>query len=363
MTRSSLRIGASGVILLALTVVAAIATGIDVEAFGLPFAALLALVLVGVVFALANLRGLRVSIDVPNDVRVGEPMAFDLRVEVGYPLLAPQDVLVRVAFDRGAARPIAFVQRADRGGVIPIRAEHRFGLRGMRDTARVTFTSSAPFGWFTIERSFDLSVRLLVLPAVDRLRNADDLSRAASRLVRHGRRTRASEDLATVRPWRTGESERIVHWKLSAKRGIRVAREFESHAREAMHIVLSTAVGGVRVKTHWGFERCVRLASSLVEHFHAQGHPVRLTLLRDAPTLFVASRHRHGTRAIQRELAVVTPRFVEHAELVLPADATCVVRAGGTASVATGVVDLDVTEFATVARWIGFAGGSWKPAS
>lgn len=363
MTRSSLRIGASGVILLALTVVAAIATGIDADAFGLPFAALLALVVVGVVFALANLRGLRVSIDVPSEVRVGEPMAFDLRVDVGYPLLAPQDVLVRVAFDRGAARPIAFVQRADRGGSMPIRAEHRFSLRGVRETAHVTFTSSAPFCWFTIERSFDLPVRLLVLPAADRLRNADDLSRAATWAARRGRRTRASDDLATVRPWRAGESERSIHWKLSAKRGIRVAREFEAHAREAMHVVLLTAVGGVRVKTHWGFERCVRLASSLVEHFHAQGHPVRLTLLSAAPTVFVASRHRHGTRAIQRELAVVTPRFVENAAPAIPADATCVVRAGGAVSVPAGTVDLDVTEFATVARWVGFAGRSWRPAS
>lgn len=355
------RITSHGSFLLLATAVAAVAAWSHVDAFGLVFAGLAAVVVASGVFAFVNLRGLDVAIDVPTEVRVGEAMAFDLTIDVGWPLLAPEDVQVRVAFDGRAARPLAFVARFRRGESLTLRGAHRFGLRGRRETANVTFVSAAPFGWFEVERTLTLPVRVLVMPAFDRLRNADALWSGALEAARRGRRVRSEEHLAAVRPWRIGESERAVHWKLTAKRGVRVAREFETTSRAAMHIVVVTAVDGVRVRTHWAFERCVRLAASLIEHFHAQSHPVRLTILAATPTTFVAARHRHGTRAMQRELAVIAPRYGVAEATTIPSDATCVVHAGARVASRQGLVALDVTQWSTIARWVGFAGRSWRP--
>lgn len=350
----------AGALMTALAVVAGILTVVRIDVLALPFAFLATGLVVSGVYLVLNLRGLTCAIELPTEIRVGEAMAFDLRLDVSWPLLVPQDVQVRVAFDGRSARPLAVVARFERGTSLALRGSHRFGLRGPREVANVTLVSSAPFRWFELTRAFVLPVRLLVLPAFDRLRNADAMRLGAYDAARRKRKPRAEEHLAAVRPWRPGESERLIHWKLTAKRGVRVAREFEASARAAMHLVLLTRVDGVRVRTHWAFERAVRLAASLVEHFHAQGHPVRFTIVGERASTLVAARHRHGTRAIQRELATLAPRFGDPAEVPIPLDASCVVHAGARVALAPGIVELDVMRPSTMARWIGFAGRTWR---
>jgi hypothetical protein len=209
----------AGALMTALAVVVGILTVVRIDVLALPFAFLATGLVVSGVYLVLNLRGLTCAIELPTEIRVGEAMAFDLRLDVSWPLLVPQDVQVRVAFDGRSARPLAVVARFERGTSLALRGSHRFGLRGPREVANVTLVSSAPFRWFELTRTFVLPVRLLVLPAFDRLRNADAMRLGAYDAARRKRKPRAEEHLAAVRPWRPGESERLIHWKLTAKRG------------------------------------------------------------------------------------------------------------------------------------------------
>ena len=116
---------------------------------------------------------------------------------------------------------------------------------------------------------------------------------------------RGTEEFFGVRHWRDGESEHLVHWKLTARRGMRVLRELEVRADATVHVVLSTFVA--RSGSGRELERAVRLAATVVAHCLRAGRRTRLSVTRSDRPPLGPLRGRVGLARALNELAVVGP--------------------------------------------------------
>ncbi|MGE5592018.1 MAG: DUF58 domain-containing protein, partial [Bacillota bacterium] len=145
--------------------------------------------------------------------------------------------------------------------------------RGFFPAGRLDITLGDPLGIFAAHRLLVSDRRLTVYPRALRL---DRLPLALRQPYGHTRTHRhAQEDLtsvAEVRPWRTGDSPRRIHWKATAHRGDLQVREYELSATTEVHVVLDLCRLG-----HHGdgpdssLERSVEVAASLVRTILEQG--------------------------------------------------------------------------------------------
>ncbi|MCO4761139.1 MAG: DUF58 domain-containing protein [Myxococcales bacterium] len=93
-------------------------------------------------------------------------------------------------------------------------------------------TTAYPFGFARKSRIFEEPMRWLVLPRVAQL--DWEASRGAGRGdLAHTRKKGFGSEFLGLRDWRVGEPTRDLHWKVSAKRGRLIAREWEEEATRA----------------------------------------------------------------------------------------------------------------------------------
>jgi len=115
------------------------------------------------------------------------------------------------------------------------------------------------------------------------------------------------EEFYAVRDWREGESLRRVHWRLSARRGRRILRDYQIPVEAPVHVVLLTGRGGddLTGERHRRFEMAVSLSATLAEHFLRRGRRVRLTTAGAHPVHLPSLRGRGGLARILTVLAEV----------------------------------------------------------
>ncbi|MDX2227269.1 MAG: DUF58 domain-containing protein [Verrucomicrobiae bacterium] len=148
-------------------------------------------------------------------------------------------------------------------------AAPRRGAYRLRATRLV---SRFPFGF--VQKIFRLGHcrDLLVLPAlIDLGQDPVPIPRAQGRQPRPQRGEGA--DLYSLRRYREGDPLRLVHWKLSAKSGEKIIREFAAESFPKITVVLDYAPApGIDPV----FERAVSTAATLVELFEKRGFGVGL---------------------------------------------------------------------------------------
>jgi uncharacterized protein (DUF58 family) len=175
--------------------------------------------------------------------------------------------------------------------------------RGRHTTLRLVISSSYPFGLVECRREFELAVDFLALPCPGRLGDLRRLMPAQVGATLDARRPLVGEEeLYGVHELRPGESLRRAHWKLSARRGRTLLREFRGAGRPPVHLVLSCWVPQRGAGRHASFERAVRLTATLAQHFLREGHRLRLTLDGPEPTSLYSAR---GGRTLVMFLSVL----------------------------------------------------------
>lgn len=178
----------------------------------------------------ANLRDLEVRRRYPREVVQGEatPLRIEvwndkkraaLHIEVGEVLDGASDVQVKDGY-------VLHLAPGETGQAFAaLRALRRGPLR----TAGLQIATGYPFGFARKARLFDDAAELLSLPGVTPLslpsRGAAD--RGAAELAR---RTGLGDTFAGLRDAREGDSLRDIHWKVSARRGRLIAREWQAEA-------------------------------------------------------------------------------------------------------------------------------------
>lgn len=234
--------------------------------------------------------------------------------------------------------------------------------RGWYDFAPLTAASTYPFGLVRYRRVIGLSARVLVLPRLGRLLrerlqthlrgSSPQPERPQSRGWQHHL---AQTEFHGLRPYRSGDSPRWIHWRTSARRGQLVVREFEDLPGDDLVLVLDP-----RAATAEQFEDAVSLAATLARDWcQRRGDQLVLfvpaTRSLPAEVLSGPTGPEHGRRLLERLAVLVAADADDPADLAAlaagsrPAGAVVVVSAGASdlparleAALARPVMHLDV---------------------
>lgn len=223
------RLTGTGAVLLAVVilVIASPPSTVDHELMAIIWAALIAVLIVGVAVPLALIRRVEVDVQSPRDATVGEPVAVTV-------MLRGRSAGLEVR----ALDPTGRWQRAQAPGRGTV--EHLADRRGVFGAMRVEVRVTAPLGILAahrvhavlLPRTVEVAPRAIPVtwlpspaPITD---GAVDRSMAA-----------ATGDLVrSVRPYVSGDAPHLVHWPSSARTGELVVRELERPAPLGQAVVL-----------------------------------------------------------------------------------------------------------------------------
>lgn len=193
-----------------------------------------------------TLRDIVVARRLPPTVGAGDPLVVAVEVhnqrgDLGSWALVVEEPVERISTGQVVARPVVFFPYVPAGqsrvrayrGQIPQRGRYRFGP--FRVSTRF------PFGFFRRVLSVGSAQELTVYPRLGRLtqqwlrRHHESFEGAERREHRHGE---AWGDFYGVRPWRLGDSRRLIHWRSSARRGALVVRQFEQQRNRDLAVLV-----------------------------------------------------------------------------------------------------------------------------
>jgi uncharacterized protein (DUF58 family) len=162
-----------------------------------------------------------------------------------------------------------FAVRLDRRGQERFRQEVVLPRRGRYAWGPVAVVGGAPFGLVQCRLELAPGEEVIVLPCLGRL-DRGRFHRFLLSLSPRGDRIRqrpqnhpaAQAEFHGLRPFRTGDSPRLIHWRTSARRGELMVREFEDVPSENLLVVLDPTLPPGRLGEK-SFEEAIRLAATL----------------------------------------------------------------------------------------------------
>jgi uncharacterized protein (DUF58 family) len=117
----------------------------------------------------------------------------------------------------------------------------RIYQRGRYRLGPLKITTRFPFGFFRRVTSIEQSDWLMVFPRLGRLtrqwraRHHESFEGVNRRERQHGG---TAGDYYGVRPWRRGDSRRLIHWRSSARHGTLVVRQFDLQRNRDLAILI-----------------------------------------------------------------------------------------------------------------------------
>jgi uncharacterized protein (DUF58 family) len=278
------RLTRDGIIYLAavsILVLAAVNTGNNL--LFLILACLLAGILVSGVLSRVVLTGIELRFDLPEHIFAGQPVlaeielrnekrmwpSFSLRV-VGESKKAPAEILTRPIFFPYLPRASATRQKV----------ELRFPRRGVYRQDAFGIRTRFPFGFFEKTRRVESRIDIVVYPRVEPTDQFYEVLPLLSGEMASYFRGRGHE-LHSLRDYLPTDSARFVDWKVTARAGRMMVREFAREDERRVMLVLDPFLGpprtdpGERAVAEQAerFERAVSLAACIAWHFH-ESHSV-----------------------------------------------------------------------------------------
>ncbi|NJL46838.1 MAG: DUF58 domain-containing protein [Leptolyngbyaceae cyanobacterium SM2_5_2] len=239
---------------------------------------LLALLVVAAILPPKNLRGLTVQRLPSEAVSAGEPLLIELQI------LNPQrhstgamQVMDRPAQELGPIQQHA-LQTISPGQTYTWRYRLSTHRRGIYRWSTVVLRSAAPLGLFWCRRELAVPATVVVYPQVLPLQRCPILDTLANQTGQHRQSLRSRMSTTdgmtrSLRPYRWGDSTRLIHWRTSARYGDLRVRELESLAAgQEVMIAIDTS-------QHWNaehFEQAVVAAASLFTYATQRGLVVTL---------------------------------------------------------------------------------------
>ncbi len=153
--------------------------------------------------------------------------------------------------------------------------------RGLHEFPPLQLESPAPFGLFRRRRTLNVPTRVLIYPEVKPIRRLALFDRRPSALLSRPRPGTGTE-LIGVRPYRTGDSPRHIHWRSVARVGQLISKEFADDSQPGLTIMLDLHKLPISDSKHTPFEWAVKIAASIGEDAIRRGYA--LHLLGDAGT-------------------------------------------------------------------------------
>lgn len=256
-----------------------------------------ALLIVGAILPVRSLRQLKIRRLPISPVSAGDSLTIEL--EIVNPTLQPKTLIqVSDLLPYVLSQPIKTAVE-----IIPPQSTHRWiyylitKQRGIYRWHEVELKTGTPLGLFWCRRSQEVAAKAIVYPTVLPLSNCplvDSLGKDDSTKFESDRITRSATEgiTRTLRPYRIGDSTRLIHWRSSARLGEFQVRELEvvTGGQEVI-ICLDSA-------SYWrseDFEKAVIAAASL--YFYAIRCQLNVKLQTAATGLL------HGNRVVLEALA------------------------------------------------------------
>jgi uncharacterized protein (DUF58 family) len=200
----------------------------------------------------ANLRGLKVDRNLPLRISAGDVLSVDLNLTNTRKKLGSWAVVVEEQIQREAAngrnnhrrqpplRPSVLFPYAPAGQSRKGVYRGRLVERGRYHLGPLRASTRFPFGLFSRTITLGESETLIVLPRLGRLTQGWAARRREALVGTDRRRQQPGNegDFYGVREWRSGDGQRLIHWRSSARAGKLVVRQFERPRSRDVAIVL-----------------------------------------------------------------------------------------------------------------------------
>ena len=202
------------------------------------------------------IRRLEVRRRVPRAVTAGHAARIGYEVRNGKKRLPSFAVEISEEGMPGSA----WVHAVEPGASASAKMEITFPTRGVKALETLTLATSFPFGLFRKERDVELAGEVVVWPRHDRPVREP---RPSGERVRRSGETFAGASGARgeyrgLRPYRSGDDPRDVHWRTTARLGQPVVREYERDRAQALWLCLD-----LRAPDGDAAEHAVEVAASL----------------------------------------------------------------------------------------------------
>jgi uncharacterized protein (DUF58 family) len=293
-------------------------------------AILLAATIASGVVARLSLRALFVSLQVPQNVFVGEDVSIKISMKnqkswcTSFSILAEDVALIRARRRAGRAARLLFgktgrasvaadaepvLRHAAYFPAIPAgetRAElitQSFPRRGAYPLEGLRLSTQFPFGLFRRGERISVSGEIVVYPTIREISSDLHLLPFLPGKL-EGKQPGPGESLYAIRNYHEGESARLIHWKATAKTGKLMAREYAREEESEFCLILDTDVGMGDEQALASFEKAVSLAASLAAHFAREAADFEFLTPNEHVSRGTGTEHLYR---ILRSLAVVAP--------------------------------------------------------
>ncbi len=280
------RLTRDGIIYLAavfILVLAAVNTGNNL--LFLVLACSLAGILISGVLSRVVLTGISLKFDLPEHIFAGQPVlaeldlhnekpfwpSFSLRV-IGERAAKDQGNQEEPAEENGILTRAVFFPYLARNSSTTQKVELRFARRGVYRQDTFGIRTRFPFGFFEKTRRVTSDISITVYPPVEPTDQFYEILPLLSGEIASYFRGRGHE-LHSLRAYQPTDSARFVDWKVSAKSGHLMVREFAREDERRLMLVLDPFIGPSRSGADFTerFERAVSLAACIAWHFYELG--------------------------------------------------------------------------------------------
>lgn len=205
---------------------------------------LLSLITVSGILSELTLRHITVSRAVPPGVTAGRDTLVPVKVRNGKRFFSSLSIEVEeILDDPGTLQLAAYVLHLRPGEEVIAHLRVRFGRRGEHVTSGLRVATRFPFSFFRKSRLvLGEETYLVYPPVVDVLVPA--LPPRQEGADQHRPKVGPGDELWGVRDYRPGDPARSIHWKITARRGRLVSREFETPSVRTVVLAYPNAVHG-----------------------------------------------------------------------------------------------------------------------
>lgn len=275
------RLTRDGIIYLAavfILVLAAVNTGNNL--LFLILACSLAGILISGVLSRVVLTGVNLKLDLPEHIFAEQPILAELELRneklfwPSFSLRVIGEASKGESEESGILTRHVFFPYLARGSSVRQKVELRFARRGVYRQDAFGIRTRFPFGFFEKTRRVSSDISITVYPRVEPTDQFYEILPLLSGEIASSFRGRGHE-LHSLRKYLPTDSARFVDWKVSAKSGQLMVREFSREDERRLMLVLdpfftSSRAAGSRsaAEDREHFERAVSLAACIAWHFY-----------------------------------------------------------------------------------------------
>jgi uncharacterized protein (DUF58 family) len=274
----------------------------------------LAAILISGVLSRIALTGIQLKFDMPEHIFAEQPVLAELELRNEKQTWPSFSLRVVGENKKGAGqiltRPV-FFPYISRQGSARQKVELAFPRRGMYRQDAFGIRTRFPFGFFEKTRQVDSQLEIVVYPRVAPTEHFYEVLPLLSGEMASHFRGRGHE-LHSLRDYLYSDSARFVDWKVTAKAGRLMVREFAREDERRVMLVLDPFIGPPR--TELGelapaehaerFERAVSMAACIAWHFNEINSVMQFRTHQFTSPMAPAEEIIYGTL---RELALIQP--------------------------------------------------------